>query len=72
MGYAFVTSRCFGCNQIISYNPVRVPSIRINGVREPVCRSCVERANPLRIKNGLPPIVIAHDAYEAVDEQELG
>jgi hypothetical protein len=26
MGYVFVTSQCFGCGRIFSYNPLRVPS----------------------------------------------
>jgi len=71
MGYALMTSECIGCHRIFSYNPVRVPSIRINGSREPVCMSCVERANPQRIANGLEPIVPHHDAYTACDESEL-
>jgi hypothetical protein len=71
MGYAFCYSACIGCNRTFSYNPVRVPSIRVNGVKEPICRSCVERANPERIKKGLAPFVPAPDAYEPVDEQEL-
>jgi hypothetical protein len=72
MGYAFCTSACIGCGRIFSYNPMRVPSCRINGVREPICKSCVERVNPRRIKNGLEPIVPLPDAYEACDESELG
>jgi hypothetical protein len=72
MGYAIATGRCIGCGQVFSYNPVRVPSLVIKGTREPVCRGCVERANPRRIKNGLPPIVPADDAYDPVDEAELG
>lgn len=72
MGYAFATSPCFGCGAVFSYNPVRVPSIRINGSREPVCRACVERVNPMRVKNGLEPIVVLPDAYEPCEEGELG
>jgi hypothetical protein len=73
MGYAIVTSACFGCGRIFSYNPLRVPSITspVTKTREPICRNCVERANPLRIKNGLPPIVPFPDAYDAIDETEL-
>jgi len=73
MGYAFVTSACFGCKRLFCYNPIRVPSIRdpATGQREPICQACVNRANPERIKNGLDPIVPAPDAYEAVDEAEL-
>ena len=71
MGYAFATSPCIGCGRIFSYNPMRVPSCRINESREPICRWCVERVNPERIKNGLEPIVPHADAYDACDENEL-
>jgi hypothetical protein len=73
MGYALCTSACFGCHRLMSYNPVRVPSIRDpqTGSREPICRACVERVNPLRVKNGLASIVPAADAYDACDEGEL-
>ena len=73
MGYAFATSACIGCGRVFSYNPMRVPSLRtVAGIREPVCLTCVERVNPRRIANGLPPIVPLPDAYEPVDESELG
>ncbi len=72
MGYAFVVSACFGCGRLFTYNPIRVPSIRIKGAREPVCQACINIANPQRVANGLNPIVPAADAYEAVDERELG
>jgi hypothetical protein len=71
MSYAFCTSACIGCGRIFSYNPVRVPSIRIKGSREPICEACVNRANPQRIKNGLKPITVQPDAYEACEESEL-
>lgn len=74
MGYAFATSPCYGCKQIFSYNPVRVPSVcdPQTGTREPICRNCVERVNPLRIANGLEPITPLPGAYEPCDESELG
>lgn len=72
MGYAFCTSPCIGCHRLFNYNPVRVPSITIKGLREPICQACVDRVNPMRIANGLPPIVPLPDAYEACDESELG
>jgi hypothetical protein len=71
MGFALCHGHCIGCGQLFSFNPVRVPSITIKGTREPVCRNCVERVNPVRIKNGLPPIVPLPDAYDACDESEL-
>lgn len=57
-------SPCASCKRIISYNPNKVPSVRVNGEREPVCRSCIERANPERVKRGLPPINILPGAYD--------
>ena len=71
MGYALATSHCLGCKRLFSYNPVRVPSLRVNGVREPICQSCIDRANPERIKKGLPPLVPHPDAYQPCDEGEL-
>jgi hypothetical protein len=72
MGYAIATSNCIGCKRLFSYNPMRVPSITIMGSREPICQACVTRVNPMREKNGLPPIAPASDAYDACDESELG
>jgi hypothetical protein len=62
---------CVGCKQTFTFNPVRVPSVTINGTREPFCGSCVARANPVRIANGLDPIVPLPDAYQSCDEMEL-
>ena len=71
MGFVFCTGYCFGCGCVFSFNPTTVPSIRIDGDRRPICRACVDLANPKRIANGLDPIVPAPDAYEACDEGEL-
>jgi hypothetical protein len=70
-GYVMAHGYCFGCGVLFSFNPVRVPSIGVHGVREPVCRACVERVNPQRIANGLEPIVPHPEAYEPCDEIEL-
>jgi len=72
MGYALAMGVCIGCKQTFGFNPVRVPSITINGAREPICATCVALANPTRIANGLSPIVPQADAYEACAEEELG
>lgn len=71
MGFALCTSPCVGCGRLFSYNPMRVPSLRWNGSREPICQACVDRANPVRVAKGLPPIVPLPDAYDACDESEL-
>lgn len=69
--YAVAISPCFGCKKIFAYNPLEVPSIRVNGIREPVCQSCVDEANPIRIANGLQPITPSPDAYGSCTEAEL-
>jgi hypothetical protein len=70
MGYFQAFSACFVCHRLFYYHPLRVPSIAINGVREPICQHCVDRVNPRRIANGLPPIVPLPGAYDAADESE--
>ena len=78
MAYVFVTSACFCCKRLFSYNPNHVPSIPIKdgkadprGTREPLCQACVDRVNPERIKRGLAPIVPHAEAYEPCDENEV-
>jgi hypothetical protein len=66
----FAMSACYGCKRPFSYNPELVPSIRVNGVREPVCRDCVNLVNPRRIANGLEPIHVLPGAYEPQDVGE--
>ena len=70
-GYVFVVSPCFGCGNPFTYNPHRVPSIRVKGAREPECQNCVNRVNPRREKNGLDPIAVLPGAYEPMPEQDL-
>lgn len=65
MAYMIVIGSCYGCRRVFQFNADHVPAVVINGEREPICRECVERANPRRIANGLPPIEILPDAYEA-------
>lgn len=65
MSYMLATAHCFGCRMLFSFNPDLVPSITVNGSREPICKHCVERANPRRIERGLEPILVLPGAYEA-------
>lgn len=64
MGYMFATGSCCSCGRLFTFSPNLVPSARVNGVREPICRDCIEQANPKRVENGLPPITILPGAYE--------
>jgi hypothetical protein len=70
MGYLFVLGQCAACKQSFTFHPHRVPSIRVNGEREPVCRACVEMANQRRQVSGLPLITVLPGAYEVMDEAE--
>ena len=59
-----VYGECFACKAPLSFNPTHVPSLPVDGVRQPICAGCIERANPRRIANGLQPVVIHPEAYE--------
>lgn len=74
MGYMIAIGGCVNCGCVFGFNPDTVPSIRVsridggwkldsNGQREPVCESCINRANQKRIADGLEPFHIAPDAY---------
>ena len=71
MGYVFGYSACAKCGLLFSYNPRRVPSVRVNGVREPLCRHCIDRNNLKLIEKGLQPFEPLPGAYEVCDESEL-
>lgn len=68
MGYMALLCTCYSCKKTISCNPHLVPtlpaSVTSTGEKEPVCRECIEIANPKRIANGLDPITILDGAYE--------
>ncbi len=67
MGYVQAMSACIGCRRGFFYNPDLVPSVRVNGEREPICQDCVNAVNPQRIANGLEPIVPLPGAYDAAE-----
>jgi len=61
----FVIGGCIACNAIITFNAEHVPSIRVNGVREPLCRACFAKWNEIhRISKGLAPEPLHPQAYE--------
>jgi hypothetical protein len=79
MAYVNVMSPCYCCGNVFSYHPHLVPSVRVNaqgqadtnGEREPICKTCVDRVNPLRVANGLEPITPHPRAYGLCEEHEL-
>ena len=71
MGFAFLMATCISCGLPFTCNPLTVPSIRLKGVKEPVCKGCMDAVNARRERLGLTPFPILPDAYEAVDETKL-
>ena len=72
MGYVQALGHCILCEKVFSFNPLRVPSLRVAGKREPVCAECIEiKVNPYRKSKGLDEVIVAEDAYDEVDEGEL-
>lgn len=68
----FAFGGCVCCHRPFAFNPLSVPSIVVDGKREPVCRSCMDLANAERVRQGVPPHPIRPDAYEPVSTHELG
>lgn len=64
MSFMFVIGNCAGCRRRISFSASHVPSIRVKGVREPLCRACVGVLNARRVAEGLPEQPVRPDAYE--------
>lgn len=50
---------------------MKVPSIRVDGIREPICKRCIALANSIREAKGEPTIKILSDAYEPAEENEM-
>ena len=72
MGYMMAYSMCYGCKRDFFYHPSRVPSVRVNGHREPICQDvCGSGEPPAPVANGLEPIVPLPGAYEPADEHEV-
>ena len=76
MAFMSCMGNCVSCGALFSFNPERVPSIRVirkggqwvpdpTGSREPLCQSCVERGNRILAEKGMPLIEIVEGAYSA-------
>jgi hypothetical protein len=59
-----VIGECVACAVPLCFNPHHVPSLRVNGVREPLCIVCFNRWNEIhRVAKGLEPLPLHPDAY---------
>jgi hypothetical protein len=65
MGYMTLIAPCILCGEMFGCNPDLVPSIRVNGQREPVCGGCMKSINQLRRNKGVEPLAIHPLAYES-------
>ena len=63
-GYSIILGPCIACRRVFGYNPHHVPSIPIEGVREPLCRGCFELWRQMHpdVEYELHP-----DAYEPIE-----
>ena len=68
MAYYLVFAPCIGCGSLFGFNPEKVPSIRVDGVRQPVCRTCFDRRQAHRRANALPEESLLPGAYEPAAE----
>ena len=68
MGYALMMGFCVACKNPIQFNPHKVPSLVINGKREPICINCANRWNQLHPEAARE---IQPGAYNPIPEEEL-
>lgn len=62
---------CVGCGAMFSFNPHRVPSLPVQGVRKPICRGCIDEASRRRVEQGMQPHPVFPDAYSPLPASEL-
>ena len=66
MSYMMIHGFCCNCCRPISFNPNHVPSLRVGGKREPLCRGCFTEWNRIhRTSQDLKPLPLHPDAYQA-------
>jgi hypothetical protein len=70
--FVLVYGYCISCKMEIQFNPVHVPSIPVDGNREPLCAGCFNKWNEIhRTSKDLEPVRLHPRAYEAEPEHCL-
>ena len=65
MGFMLLHAFCAGCQMAMTCNAERVPSITVEGTREPVCASCIRKMQARQREAGEEVWPDPHpDAYE--------
>ena len=55
---------CISCGKAMCCSPTKVPSLRVNGIREPLCKTCYTRWNEIhRVSKGLEPVPAHPNAW---------
>lgn len=70
-GFVQMVQACVNCGRLFAFNPLLVPSVRVNGKRQPICGPCMDSFNAKRRASGLDPVHIHPEAYEACKEEDL-
>lgn len=61
----YAVSVCCSCGDRVTFDPDTVPSIRVDGIKRPLCRACFDRWNLRhRISRGLAPVPLHPSAYK--------
>ena len=69
MGHMLLVCNCINCGVLMGCNPNYVPSIRVDGKREPLCKDCFAAWNEFhRTSKGLEPVALHPEAYEPAEE----
>ena len=72
--FAMIMAPCVRCRRVITFNPNKVPSIRItpDGPKEPLCLDCHTHLNQARKSMNLEPWPEPlPGAYDAAPEEEI-
>lgn len=71
-GYVLAYGDCISCDTPMHFNPHYVPSIRVQGKKEPLCRGCFTQWNRIhRTAKGLPQVALHPLAYKPGREDGL-
>lgn len=62
--YVLCFGHCAQCGSSFGFNLEHVPSVPIDGVRQPICRDCIDEANARWAAAGEETFQVHPDAYK--------
>ena len=64
MAFMHAHGACINCGTPLAFNIDFVPSIRVGGEKEPLCRTCFDKWNEIhRTSKGLDPVPLHPEAH---------